>query len=110
MYSMEYTDMSNSKGNTSLSELISRANKLVKLDQYENAIELYLEILDNNPDQVVALKGIGGLYLKTGQIGKSIEYLSKAVKLKPNDSDLQDKLQAAVKELEEKPKLEWPIR
>ena len=56
-----------------------------------------------------ALKNTRALYLKMGKVSNAIEYLSKAVELEPNNSDLQDQLQDEVKELESKPKMEWPI-
>ena len=97
------------KEDTSLSEVLSGAHDLVKLDQCEEATGIYLSIIGNDPKHIVALKEIGVLYSRMGKVGNAIEYLSKAVELEPDNKDLLEQLQAAINELEVKPELEWPI-
>jgi len=101
--------MSDLKENTSLSEVLSRAKEFVKIGEYYQAIDVCEKILSDNPEQVAVLKNIGLLYLKMGRVGNAIGCFGKAIELEPNNKDLQEQLQTAIKELEAKPKLEWPM-
>ena len=101
--------MSDLEVNKGLLKALGRADEFVKLGEYYQAIDVCEKMLSDNSEQVVALKNVGLFYLKMGKVGKAIECLGKAVELEPNNIDLQEQLQAAIKELEAKPKMEWPI-
>ncbi|MBU1752798.1 tetratricopeptide repeat protein [bacterium] len=54
-----------------------------KLNQYQNAIKEYEEVLRIIPDDVQCMSTIGDIYFKMGQMDKSIQWQQKAVSIDP---------------------------
>ncbi len=51
-----------------------------------NAIAIFQEVLDQDPNNVIALKQIASLYLDIDQSDKAKEYQQKVLALKPDDA------------------------
>ena len=92
-----------------LLKALNQAEEFVKIGDYYQAIDACEQLLSDNPEQVAVLKNVGLLYLKMGRVGNAIGCLSKAVELEPNNKELQDRLEEAMKVLWAKPKMEWPL-
>lgn len=53
---------------------------------YDQAIELYQDYLEENPDSVKARNGLGFAYLQTGEIDRSIALFEEALRMEPDNS------------------------
>ena len=60
--------------------------------EYEQAIENYLEILNNGQHSAALYFNLGNTYYKLNQIAPSIYYYEKALLLKPNDLETKNNL------------------
>jgi tetratricopeptide (TPR) repeat protein len=70
----------------SLDELLARADVLRYDGQYEEAEQLYLLILQQDPDNAAAHHGLGLVYcFHSGRFDESVEELRKAVELAPQN-------------------------
>lgn len=68
-------------------------NVVPGLDTPENlktanqAIDLFKEVLDKNPNDVNSMKEIAGIYLSVKQLAKAKEWQKKILAISPNDAD-----------------------
>ena len=74
---------------------LKKANELYKLEKYENAIEVYNEIIKSNNNNPELFYNLGNCYFRLDEIGKSILYYEKALKLNPSDEDIKFNLKIA---------------
>ncbi|WP_337251769.1 tetratricopeptide repeat protein [Maribacter halichondriae] len=72
--------------------LFSEASKAYNGGNYENAIQNYLEILENGQHSAEVYFNLGNSYYKLNQIAPSIYYYEKALLLRPNDSEIKNNL------------------
>ncbi len=64
-----------------------------KLQNYEKADEMILKIIQKNPQNANALNFLGYTLLERGDsFGKAFKYISRAVKIKPDDGYIRDSL------------------
>ena len=75
--------------------LFSQANALYQTQQFEGAIELYQQILSQGFESKAVYYNLGNCYYRLEDIGKSILYFEKALKLDPNDGDIRYNLDLA---------------
>ncbi len=69
-----------------LSEILRRADALRYDGHYEEAEELYLKILERDPDNAAAHHGLGLVYyLHGGDFEKSLSEFKRAVELDPSN-------------------------
>ena len=74
------------EGQISIAELLSRADALRYNGHYEEAEKLYLQILEQDPDNAAAHHGLGLVYyLHGGDFEKSLAEFKKAVELEPEN-------------------------
>lgn len=89
--------------------LMLEANKSYQQNQYDKAAELYIQILNNGFESDELYYNLGNSYFKTGKLGYAILYYEKALKLSPNDDDINYNLAIAnarsVDKIEVLPKL-----
>ncbi len=95
-------------------ELMNKANNLYQQEKYEEAIKLYNQIIDNDYVGPELYYNLGNAYFRLGKLGYAILYFEKALKLAPDDSDIQYNLKIAnartVDRIQEVPQLffiEW---
>ncbi|MEJ7612326.1 MAG: tetratricopeptide repeat protein [Candidatus Fervidibacter sacchari] len=70
----------------SLEELLSRADALRYNGHYEEAEKLYLQVLEQDPNNAAAHHGLGLVYyLHGGDFEKSLAEFKKAVELEPEN-------------------------
>jgi tetratricopeptide (TPR) repeat protein len=80
---------------TPTDQLFSEANSLYQSGEFEQAIEKYEKITDNNIISAELFYNLGGSYYKLGNIGKSILNYERALKMSPNDEDILFNLNVA---------------
>lgn len=74
------------QGECSVDELLSRADALRYNGHYEEAEKLYLQILEQEPNNAAAYHGLGLVhYLHGGDFEKSLAEFKKAVELEPEN-------------------------
>lgn len=65
--------------------------------KYDKAISLFSQIVENQQESASLYYNLGSSYYKKNEIAPSIYYLEKALKLAPNDPDIQNNLELAKK-------------
>lgn len=75
--------------------LFNKATDAYNEGKYEQAIENYLEIVENNQHSAELYFNLGNAYYKLNQIAPSIYYYEKALLLKPKDSEILNNLSYA---------------
>ena len=72
-----------------------KANALYDSGDYQNAVDLYRSIIDAGYDSWELYYNIGNAYYRMKEIGNSILYYEKALKLAPNKGEVKDNLALA---------------
>lgn len=67
-------------------ELISKADSAYNVDNYEDALQLYLQAAQNGADDNL-LYNIGNTYYRLNHLGKAVLYYERALKVNPTNSD-----------------------
>lgn len=62
-----------------------RALELQNQEKYEEAEEIFLEVIEKNPDDFVALYSLGVISSRKGEPERAFEWLSKAAKVSPEN-------------------------
>ncbi len=78
-------------------EAFQRGNALYNQEKYQEAIDAYTTILDNDQESAALYYNLGNAQYKLSNIGASIYYYEKALKLSPNDQDIKNNLAFAQK-------------
>ena len=68
----------------STKEMQAQADKLYSKKDYKKALEIYLSLLNTNPDDAAVNMKIGLCYLYSETKSKAAQYISKAYRLNPN--------------------------
>lgn len=84
------------------SVLFDTANQLYIDGKYFEALEKYETLIKENKTSENLYYNIANSYFKTEQIGKSILYYEKALKINPNNTDAQHNLKLANIKIENK--------
>ena len=73
-------------------KLFDQGKELYKNGKYQQAINSWMQILDNGQASSELYFNLGNAQYKLNQIGPSIYYYEKALQLAPNDSDIKTNL------------------
>src|SRR5215469_15197250 len=73
-------------------ELLSRAEAAFAAGQYDKAEMDYRKVLSRAPEDLVALRRLGIIYVDQGQITQAYSLLKKGAELQPDDPEIQLKL------------------
>ncbi|QAA83245.1 tetratricopeptide repeat protein [Aequorivita sp. H23M31] len=73
-------------------KLFDQGKELYKNGKYQQAINSWMQILENGQASAELYFNIGNAQYKLNQIGPSIYYYEKALQLQPNDSDIKNNL------------------
>ena len=76
-------------------EVFSKANTYYQAKDYDNALKTYQQLLSKENPSAELLYNIGNCYFKTGNLGKSVLYYERALKLNPDDEDIGFNLRIA---------------
>jgi tetratricopeptide (TPR) repeat protein len=76
-------------------EVFQKANSAYSDGDYEEAVQLYNQILDNGEASVAVHYNLGNSYYKLNRIAPSIYHYEKALQMKPGDQDVINNLQFA---------------
>ncbi len=82
-------------GFTQNSELFERGKEFYKNESYQEAIDSWERIVNNEEVSANLYYNLGNAYYKLNNIGLSIYYYEKALQLKPGDSDIKNNLSFA---------------
>ncbi len=95
-------------------KLMGKANQLYQEEKFDEAVKLYNQIIDNGYEGAELYYNLGNAYFRLGKLGYAILYYEKALKLAPDDSDIEYNLKIAkartVDRIQEIPQLffiEW---
>lgn len=95
-------------------ELFAQANNHYANNEHEQAAELYKQILDNGFSSAELLYNLGNVYFRMNKMPSAILYYERALRMSPNDPDIEFNLKIAnlriVDKFEPVPKLffvEW---
>ena len=72
--------------------LFQKANELYNQEQYQEAIDGYLSIINTGKESAELYYNIANAHYKLSNIGPSIFYYEKALELAPNDEDVKNNL------------------
>ena len=78
-----------------IDDLMKQGNAAYQNGNYQNAISDYEELVHDGYEGVSLYYNLGNAYYKDGKLGYSILYYEKALKLSPNDDDIQHNLAIA---------------
>jgi len=76
-------------------ELFSSANKFYQQKEYNKALHLYTELINEGYEGVSLFYNTGNTYYRLGKTGYAILYYEKALRLSPGDEDIQHNLSLA---------------
>ena len=80
-------------GNSFAQSSFEKANSAYENEQYEIAIQNYMETLSNGERSADLYYNLGNAYFKTNELGEAIWAYEQAQKLNPSDKDIQFNLQ-----------------
>src|SRR5690606_34288434 len=73
----------------------NQANELYQQEKYQEAIQVYEQILDNGQHSVELYYNLGNAYYKVNKIAPAIYNYEKALLLEPNNADVKNNLKFA---------------
>ncbi|WP_042008624.1 tetratricopeptide repeat protein [Capnocytophaga canis] len=73
-------------------KLFSKATESYNTNDFKGAIESYMSILDSGYESSELYYNLGNAHYKLNQVGKSIYYYEKALKLNPDNEDARNNL------------------
>lgn len=76
-------------------EFFDKATTAYNAGEYQNAIDLYKNILKNGAHSASVYFNLGNSYYKLNEIAESIYYYEKALLLSPNDNEIKTNLSYA---------------
>ena len=76
-------------------ELFQKANQAYRAQAFDEAIELYMNILSEGYHSNEIYFNLGNCYFRLNRIGEAILYYEKALKIDPQDNDIQYNLELA---------------
>ena len=63
-------------------DAIESARELIKANRFDDALKVYEEILEKNPDIAPAYVGIGNIHLRRGEYDEALEYYAGALHIR----------------------------
>jgi tetratricopeptide (TPR) repeat protein len=78
--------------NLGKNELFAQANKLYEERNFDSAIVLYLQILDEHGPNSAVLYNISNSAYRNGDLGAAVLFLERAILLSPDDRDISANL------------------
>lgn len=76
-------------------ELFKKGNEAYANKEFAQAVEMYMQVIDQGYESFDLYYNLGNAYYKTNQVGPSILYYEKALKLDPSHPDAQFNLKLA---------------
>ena len=72
--------------------LFEQGKALYKAEKYQQAIDQWLKIVENEEHSSALYFNLGNAHYKLNNVGESIYYFEKALQLSPNDRDIKNNL------------------
>jgi hypothetical protein len=76
-------------------DTLLRANLLYENGRYEEAIQVYQQLVDSDINNSVIFYNLGNAYFKQGDVGRAILNYERAARLTPRDADIRANLELA---------------
>ncbi len=92
IFILNFTISQNSK---TIESKYQEANSFYEKEQYQEAIDIYEELSNNDITSSELYYNLGNAYYRVNNIGLSIYNYSRALKLNPNDDDIKFNLEIA---------------
>lgn len=73
-------------------ELFNQGKEFYKNGKYQQAIDVWMQVLDNGEHSAELYFNLGNAQYKLNHIGPSVFYYEKALQLSPNDEDIKNNL------------------
>ena len=89
------------KSNLDLKEIFKLALKNHHKKNFENAQDLYNQILKIEPENIITINNLGAIFLTLGDYHKAKKYFEKAIKIDPKNIDANNNLGVTYKVLGE---------
>ena len=70
-------------------ELMKQANEAYQAKKYNEAVNLYLQIVNNGNEGAVLYYNLGNAYYKCKEPAKAVLWYERALRLSPNNEDIQ---------------------
>ena len=83
-------DLKDIPTDTRIALLVSAGQSVVRLSEFEKALQYYEEALELNPNEPTALKSLGALYLAQDNFSEALKNLDLAIDKTDEDKDLVD--------------------
>lgn len=74
-------------GNDTVQTLLQEARAAAELQDVDTAVAKYTQVLETNPDNLLALSNLGVIEYRRGQFAAAEQHLRRGVALAPNDSE-----------------------
>jgi tetratricopeptide (TPR) repeat protein len=75
--------------------LFQKAGEAYQNQQFDQAVELYKQILSQGYENKAVYYNLGNSYFRLNEIGQAVLYYEKALKIDPNDADVKYNLELA---------------
>ena len=75
-----------------VNEIFDKANSLYMSENYTEAVQVYLSIIEKGYESAAVYYNLGNTYYKLGNTGKAVLYYEKAKKINPRDDDINTNL------------------
>lgn len=82
--------------------IYNSANEYYSARDFQNALDLYLELIERGVRNPYLYYNLGNTYFKLGEIGYAVLYYEKALSLKPFDRDIRENLEYARRSIKER--------
>jgi len=80
--------LSGNSSKDSVSVYMQRANEAYQLNNFEDAITLYSQVVDLRYESAVLYYNLGNAYFKSGDNARALLWLERALRLDPNNEDI----------------------
>ena len=99
MYGMNRTDLSSEQKSKKIQHFLDLATQHHKAGNLPKAKGIYRKILQDDPNQPVALHLLGVIAYQAGKHEQAIEYITRALHIKPDYAEAHNNLGTVLKEL-----------
>ena len=92
LFALLFSGSSVSYAQEKVKEIFDKANSLYMSENYTEAAQVYLSIIEKGYQSAALYYNLGNTYYKLGNTGKAVLYYEKAKKINPRDDDVNTNL------------------
>jgi tetratricopeptide (TPR) repeat protein len=102
LLTLHYAQVSQVQASVENADMYNNANELYTNKEYHEALVLYQELVDRGVQNPLLYYNLANTYFKIGDLGNSVLYFERALRLKPFDRDIRANLNHVRSQLEDK--------